>query len=258
MEVNNIELTKEKETLFIPLYAKAIDYRSKHSILYDKTANDIINSMDHDFSKYKGLGGNAVLIRTRQMDIWINEFIHNNNNPVVLNLGCGLDARINRVNPESSVRWYDIDFPEVIELRKNFYSERIGCCTIGTSITEDNWYKEIPNNNSVIIAADGVLEYLTNNEIKVLFDRLLTYFHNGEITFDIMSSLAVDIGKRGLKETTGAEHKWMIDDTKEIDGYNNKLKRQYDFSIFNVPCIKEMNIGIKIFCKTALLLTRQK
>jgi O-methyltransferase involved in polyketide biosynthesis len=48
-----IHLTEEKETLLIPLYGKAMDYRSKKSILKDKTASDIVEKVDIDFSKYK-------------------------------------------------------------------------------------------------------------------------------------------------------------------------------------------------------------
>ena len=40
----NIRLTEEKETLFIPLYGKAIDYRSQKSILNDRMANDIVEN----------------------------------------------------------------------------------------------------------------------------------------------------------------------------------------------------------------------
>lgn len=141
MQIHNIELTKEKETLFITLYAKVLDYQSKNPILNDKTANDIINSVNYNFSKFNGRGGKVAVIRTKQIDDWIIEYININKNIIVLNLGCGLDARINRINPQSSVIWYDIDFSEVIELRIKYYiNNRNNYFTIGTSITEENWY----------------------------------------------------------------------------------------------------------------------
>ena len=39
----------------------------------------------------------------------------------VLHLGCGLDTRVYRVNPASTVRWYDFDLPDVIELRRRLF-----------------------------------------------------------------------------------------------------------------------------------------
>jgi O-methyltransferase involved in polyketide biosynthesis len=255
MEINNIEITQEKETLFITLYAKALDYKSRKPILNDQTAHDIINSLDYDFSKLRKLGGEATVIRTRQIDDWINEFIDINKDSVVLNLGCGLDSRIKRINPPLSVFWYDIDFPEVVELREKYYSIKMNnYYIIGTSVNENNWYKNIPNNLPVIIVADGVFEYLTSDEVKILFERFTNYFSNGEIIFDVMSSFAVNAGKKELKERTGTEHKWLVDDTKEIDNYNKKLKRKDNISIFCLPCIKNTSIRIKIFCKTASLL----
>jgi O-methyltransferase involved in polyketide biosynthesis len=258
MEIDNIEITKKKETLFITLYAKSMDYQSRKSVLNDKTAYDIINSLNCDFKMFKGLGGKVTVIRTKQIDNWVNDFINKYQNTVVLNLGCGLDARINRINPQKSVIWYDIDFPEVIKIRKKYFYERKGYNTLETSITEDNWYKNIPKEYPTIITADGVLEYLTKDEIKILFERLFNYFSNGEIIFDIMSSYAVKAGKNGLKETTGAEHKWLVDNIYEIDDYNKKLKRINDISIFESSCIKDMDIGIKIFCKIALMAKKYK
>ena len=40
-----IHLTAEKETLFITLSAKSLDYCSKHSILHDKEADDILKKI---------------------------------------------------------------------------------------------------------------------------------------------------------------------------------------------------------------------
>ena len=60
---NKIQLTEEKETLFITLYAKALDYHAKHSILHDKMADEIVESIDADLSKYKGFGNRITRIR---------------------------------------------------------------------------------------------------------------------------------------------------------------------------------------------------
>jgi len=43
-------ITEEKETLFIPLNGKAMDYHSKNSVLNDKTASEMIEKLDTDLS----------------------------------------------------------------------------------------------------------------------------------------------------------------------------------------------------------------
>ena len=61
MATVRIKLTDEKETLFIPLSGKALDYRSKKSILNDNTANDIVEKIGIDFTTQKNLGQEFVL-----------------------------------------------------------------------------------------------------------------------------------------------------------------------------------------------------
>ncbi|WP_338452928.1 class I SAM-dependent methyltransferase [Niallia oryzisoli] len=117
----NIHLTEEKETLLITLQAKAIDSRSKHSILHDKKALEILHLIDYDFEKVNHFGNEIMVIRAKQLDTWLQEFIKKYPNATVLNLGCGLDTRIARINPPSTVNWFDVDFPEVIQLRKSFF-----------------------------------------------------------------------------------------------------------------------------------------
>jgi Leucine carboxyl methyltransferase len=43
------------------------------------------------------------------------------NEAVVLHVGCGLDARVYRLNPGEGVWWYDVDYPDVITLRERVY-----------------------------------------------------------------------------------------------------------------------------------------
>ena len=53
---DKIQLTDEKETLFIPLAGKALDYRSKNSVLNDSKANDIVEKVGIEFTTHKRIG----------------------------------------------------------------------------------------------------------------------------------------------------------------------------------------------------------
>ncbi len=239
-------LTEEKETLFITLYAKALDYRSRHSVLHDKTANEIVKKVNLDLTKYKGFGNSVVVIRARQFDEWIKEFINKNKNAVVVYVGCGLDTRITRINPPSTVTWFDVDYPEVIRLRKKFYSNREGYEMIESSVTETGWLEQIPNNRPTLIVAEGLLEYLTAKEVKTFLQELTNYFKQGEMIFDVMNSFAIKSGKEKLKNTTGAVHKWAVDDVKEVDNLNASLKRITTLSVFETSCKQQLPFGIRL------------
>ena len=248
MKIKGIELTVEKETLFITLYAKALDYRSKHSLLHDKMADDIIKSMDADFSQYKSLM-NLTPVRARQYDDWVREFIVKEPDGAIVYLGCGMDTRVYRVDPPESIAWYDVDFPEVIELRKAAMPPRESYHMIASSMTEENWLMQIPASRPSLIIAEGSLEYLNANDVKILFDRIIEHFQHGRLIFDIISTFAAASGKDKLKETTGAVHKWVVDDISDVDKMNEKMRRDVCMPAFKSPCVKELSAGARLLCR---------
>jgi O-methyltransferase involved in polyketide biosynthesis len=256
---HKVELTGAQKTLFITLYAKALDSRSKHSILNDKKADEIIRSIAFDFQRTEGFGNKDILVvRAKQYDEWTREFLNKIPNVVVLNLGCGLDSRILRVKPPSSVLWFDLDFPDVIKERRNYYSDLDNYRMIGSSITDSQWLEAIPNDRPSFTVADGVFEYLTWDEVKVLFNRLTSHFPSGQIVFDSMSSAAMERAKSRLKDQFGAEHKWAVDDLREVDNLDPKIKRMDVFSLFSSKYVSGLPISSRVMCLFASMIPRFK
>lgn len=118
----DIKLTSVEKTLFTPLLGKASDYGIKSSILSDKKAQEIINSINFDFSQMKenSIGNSMASLRAKIIDNLVKEYIALNKENVVLHLGCGLDSRYERIGNEN-INWYDIDFQEVIDIRKKYF-----------------------------------------------------------------------------------------------------------------------------------------
>ena len=252
---HKVELTGAQKTLFITLYAKALDSRSKHSILNDKKADEIVRSIDFDFEHTEGFGNKGILVvRAKQYDEWAEEFLKTIPNAVVLNLGCGLDSRVLRVKPPSSVLWFDLDFPDVISERRNYYSDRDNYRMIGSSITDSEWLKTIPKDRPSFTVADGVFEYLTRDEVKALFNRLTNHFPSGQIAFDVMSSAAMERAKSRLKNEFGAEHKWAVDDLHEVDNLDPKIKRIDSFSLFSSKYASRLPVSSRVVCVFARMI----
>ena len=128
MNSGRITLTQEKETLLITLFAKAGDSHLPGSLLSDRFAAEAIRRIDYDFAKLKVTRDMMVglAMRARMLDEWVRAFIAANPGASVLHLGCGLDTRVFRIAPPPSIRWFDVDFPEVIALRRRLYPERDG------------------------------------------------------------------------------------------------------------------------------------
>lgn len=250
---DKIRLTAEKETLFITLCAKALDFRSKNPILNDSAANDLVEKTGINIGKYADLGNSINVVRAKQFDEWTKEFITKNKNAVVIYPGCGLDTRITRIQPPAQITWFDIDYPEVIDLRKTFYAETDEYKMIGSSITVQSWLEKIPADRPVLIIAEGVLEYLPAAEVKIFFNRLTDHFSQGQIIFDTMNAFAVQAGNKKLKKMTGAVLRWAVDDVNEVDKLNPKLRRVNAMPFFKSAFMKKTPFRIRIFLSFASL-----
>jgi O-methyltransferase involved in polyketide biosynthesis len=213
-----LKLTGAQETLVIPLYARALDYRSRHSILHDAKADEIVRSLDYDFGRLRPGGRGTVLaVRNRQIDVWVEAFLRRQPNAVVLNLGCGLDTRRFRLNPPATVLWFDVDLPEVVALRRTFFDERPGYRMLAGSLTEPGWLAGIPSDRPVVAVADGVLEYLAQEEVRGFLGALRARFAHGEAIFDVMNAYVQRMGNERLEGRSTATLRWAVDDISELD-----------------------------------------
>jgi O-methyltransferase involved in polyketide biosynthesis len=241
-------LTKEKETLFITLLSKALDYHSTHSTLNDAKADEIIKQVDYDFRKLRSANdGGISVVRARHIDDWVRQFLSNHLNAVVVHLGCGLDARVVRVNPPSSVAWFDVDFPDVIQLRKHFFTNSEGYSMIESSITMPQWLETIPPNRPTLIVAEGVLEYLNEEEVRQLLNRLLNHFAEGEMILDVFNTLAVKAGSRDIRQSTGAVPKWGVEDVDEISRLNPELRLIESISLMRSSFVRKLPLLYRMF-----------
>lgn len=109
-----------------------------------------------------------VALRGKQIDIWADDFLRRNPDAVVLHRGRRLDSRAFRLDVPSGVSRFDVGVPEAIALRRRLYTERPGCTTIGSSVTEPGWLDQIPAERPTLIVAEGLLMYLAEPEIRDL------------------------------------------------------------------------------------------
>jgi O-methyltransferase involved in polyketide biosynthesis len=102
------------------LYGRALESRSAHPILRDPHAKRVVGMIDYDFRKLgvQGVVVTSIALRARPFDSWTAAFLARHPQATVLHLGCGLDSRAERLDPAPGVAWFDVDYPEVIELRR--------------------------------------------------------------------------------------------------------------------------------------------
>ncbi|MDN3359979.1 class I SAM-dependent methyltransferase [Actinomadura sp. DC4] len=218
METEKVTFSEEK-TLLDALYAKALDSQAAEPILGDAYAAEVVAKIDYDFGKIKVTPRNAgiVAIRARQFDAWVREFLAGHPNATVLHLGCGLDSRVNRIDPPTTVRWYDVDYPDVIEKRKHVCRPHPAASLIGTSVTELEWLESVPVEGPVLVIGEGLFMYLPEEDGKRLLRRLTERFPSGEMLFDMFSRSWLRLENHNpLIKAEGGVH-WGIDDPGELE-----------------------------------------
>lgn len=227
MEKQKIRLTQEKETLLVPLYSKAVESQGLHPIIVDPKAEEILQRIEYDFEELRVPRQTLITLamRAKKLDSYVRDYLDRSENPVLLHLGCGLDSRVLRVGFDRG-EWYDVDYPDVIELRRQFYDETSYYHMIPSSVTERSWLDQVAaGNGPACIVAEGLLMYLREEEVKRLFLDLQRRLPSSEFVFDAYSRLtAKGVNRHPSVKKTGAHIHWGIDDARQIEGWSPGIK----------------------------------
>jgi O-methyltransferase involved in polyketide biosynthesis len=238
MEANKVRLPREKETYLATLYGKALDAAAENPILGDQLAARAVACIDYDFKALKLPKGAEITLpmRARHFDQWTRAFLAANPEATVLHLGCGLDTRVDRIDPGPKVRWFDVDCPAVIALREQLYPERDGYRRIGSSVTDLAWLDAISGDTPVLVVAEGLVMYLREKDGTALFRRITEQFPGGQIAFDAYSRLMVRLVSR-LAVVRGAkvELVWGIDDPRDLEKKVPKLRLVETVEFMTMP-----------------------
>jgi len=233
MTVDKIQFTKEKETMLMTLSSRAIQSQWKDPILPDPWAEEAMRHIDYDmgehykgagsWSMWKDIGPTIVATRAATFDLLTRRFLADHPDAVVLQVGCGMDSRVFRVDPPAGVEWYDVDYPDVIDLRRQLFPERSAYHQVGAGLDDLHWLDEVPRERPGLLIAEGVLHYLDKAEVKALLNAVVAHFTGGQMIFDACNSMIV---KRAGSNVggTGATYKWGLDDPQDIQQLEPKLE----------------------------------
>ena len=156
-------------------------------------------------------------IRAAVFDKWLQKQLEDQSDAVVLHLGCGLDSRILRLeNPEC--RWYDVDFPAVIEERKRYYEESSRYRMIGEDVRDGAWLEKISERKSAIVVMEGISMYLTPEELKAVFRKLKGHFETVFLLMDCYTEMAAKMSRiKNPIHDVGASQVYGLDDPRALE-----------------------------------------
>lgn len=202
-----IEKNTVQETLVLPLYSRKLCTELYPDIYCDKTAVELINQLDYDFSQseksskslMQRFGALEVAARQSDLAFEVRDYLKNHPNAAVVNLGCGLDST-GRNCDNGTCKIYNLDFPDVIEIRNELLppgerEENIAC-----NLNDTEWFDKIDASNGAVFFASGVFYYFLNDEVKTLVKNMANAFPNSVLVFDAANRTAVKmIAKTWLK-----------------------------------------------------------
>ena len=179
-----------------------------------------------------------------------------------LDLGAGLDARMVRIGAPAAVDWYDVDYPAVVATRERLIPADGNAHNIGADVTETDWLNAVPSDRPAVIVADGLMGFLSKDDVVSLLNRLISHFPSGEIAFNSYTKFTIWATKHvpsttsvaGLLEFPG------VDDPRELESWNPKLKLIREILLTREPEIAEYPTAVRLynrFLATSTTLSRK-
>jgi len=243
--------TPAQESLFLTLGSRAIDSRLPRPFLGDAIADEIITKTGYDLDKFPLLKTKLadrrsmvfdVAVRAKILDETVGRFVQRHPDAVVLDLGAGLDDRFFRVSPPATVDWYDVDFPEVVALRRQLLPRRPNAHDVGADLTDPDWLHDIPRDRPAMIVADGLVLFLEQNDFALLLRRLIAHFPGGEVALNAYTTYAAWTFKhsRAMGAIAAGIVNPGLNDPRQLENWANGLTLLDEVLLTRAPEVAEL------------------
>jgi len=207
----------------------------KQPLFDDPYSVDMVAEIDFDFSIFANMPDSmagtkrdlqaGIAIRTELLDKGVRAFIERHPQGLVVNMGCGLDARFFRLD-NGAMTWIDVDLAEVINIRQQFFQENDRYRMLAASILDRGWLDGImpQEGQKVLLIAEGTLMYFQEEAVKTLFEDLIAKFSQSIFLFEVMGSALGGKVHPSVK-CLGQDIicPWGIGDCKAMEDWSDKL-----------------------------------
>ena len=213
------------ETLLIPLRGRYLETKRPGGVINDPKSVEIADLIDHKFSEIELPWDGQIMTsaRTEILDEATEEFLRNNPDSVIVNLGCGLDTRAHRVD-NGIVRWYDLDLPDCIKLRKNFFKQTDRFKFIAKSVLDFSWVDEIEKGKKTLFIAEGLFNYFNKADVKAIVMAIIDNFPDAEIIFEAYSPLVIKSWHRNPHvKKAFSMFKWGLHTGKSLEKWDDRI-----------------------------------
>lgn len=214
-----LRLGTVQETLLIPLYGRAMESRKPEAVLRDPAAEAMVTAIDYDFARFDG-GSSLIgtVLRTNLFDHWVRDFLTEHPDATVVEIGTGLNTRYERTD-NGRAHWFELDLPDVIQLRRTFFTDTPRRRMLAASVLDDDWTAApLAQGGPYFLAAEAVLAYLTEQDVRHVINLLAEHFPGALLAFDTTGPGMVDTqdSHDALSKVT-ARLRWNCPDPRQLE-----------------------------------------
>lgn len=253
-----MDLNDVSKTALVTLRSRVIESRRKAPLLKDPMAEYCLAELERLIpgGKKESLLGRKfprtltlhIALRARKYDALSNAFIHSNPGCTVVNLGCGLDTRYWRIDHENC-NYMELDLPEVIQLKKEIFRDRLYYPVISSSVLDESWIKNLTKKGDepVLLLAEGLFMYLNTPDVQQIFKRFSESFFRSQIIFEVVTrkytqgvwKKIVEMKmRRNLDLEAGSSYNFGLKKAEEIEYYGSGLKVTGEWSYVEDPDVR--------------------
>jgi O-methyltransferase involved in polyketide biosynthesis len=253
---NPISLPDVAETGMLTFYCHAIESQNPNPILLDQKAVEISRQLNPVFAnsssrllrdlaegKVKKELVVHITLRASRYDEYAKSFLREHPDGILVNIGCGMDSRFARVD-NGTLTCFDLDLPEMIEFKRQFYDESDRYHLIAASVFDYGWMEQVANigKGPVLFMAEGVFMYLEAGRVRDLILNLQSRFPGSELVCEVVTALftrkpwnrmvALKLNQQ-LGVGKGAAFTFGVRNSRELETWHPGIEYLDDWSYFD-------------------------
>jgi len=252
----DVKISDISSTMLLTLYCRAMESQSRDPVIHDPEAVRITTALNSLLARssdrmYKDLGEGKlnrklmlfISLRARRFDDYARAFLVSNPGGTIINLGCGLDTRFWRID-NGVMSFYDLDLPEVIELKRKLCKETERYHMIASSVLNYEWISLLKSqvNGPVLFLAEGLFMYLEKNDVRELVLKLQSGFPGSELVCEVVNESVAHGWLKGLMDMrmhkqlhVGGEATFLsgVKNGKEMESWSPGIRLMDEWSYFD-------------------------
>jgi methyltransferase (TIGR00027 family) len=218
--------------LLITLYIRALESQRPDALVKDKRAEELARQLDQEsLRKTLPLTEDStrvvMILKSRDFDRFARDFLARHPDAVVVHIGCGLDTRYERVD-NGRVEWYDLDLPDVIELRRKLVGgEGARHHFLACSVLDGAWTEKVDlhRQRPILFLAEGVFMYFTEAQVKQAVLHMRHHFPGSELVFDAYSPfLKWSHNFKVARTRIGAPLHWALKHAQDLERWGDGIR----------------------------------